>query len=93
MTVPIEYSVRNDEVVKAGRLMFQKHELEVKAVEKVERLKNNGFADDSVVMLTALRDLDEAGLMKDGAILDFSDTMRQAHTLEVLRLHDIQRSA
>lgn len=90
MTAPVEYSVRNDAVVQAGRMMFQKYTAEGEARAKVVRITANGFALDSTVMQQAARDLDLAGLALEGAILDFSDTMRQAHQLESVQLDDLQ---
>lgn len=79
----IEYSTRNDSVIHAGRLMFQKFNAENEARDAYLEAVTSGRPEQQRLSGEALV---YAGLMLDGALLDFSDTLRQVHALDTADL-------
>lgn len=82
LTRVVEFATRNESVVAAGRDMFEAFRNENAAIEVLERVRRNGFTDEYELHANAVAKLERTRTDLEKAILDFSETMRQAHALE-----------
>jgi hypothetical protein len=83
MSHHIDYGTRNEDIVRAGRLMFQKHCLErdaVKALKDVMGLAHLPNGSETIRLATEA--LDHAAVALEGSILDFASTIQAGFLLD-----------